>query len=75
MMRGPDCTYLDRTEDPKDQCLDDDKTCGADAERKIYPDVLADIRVLAFLPIDLGPLLKPNATPCGQSVFKTSSTV
>jgi hypothetical protein len=65
MMHSPDCTYLDGTEDPKDQGLDDDERRGADAECKVDPNVLANIRVLAFLAVDFGPLLKPNATPCG----------
>jgi hypothetical protein len=73
-MHGLDCTNLDGTEDPKDQGLDDDERRGADAECKVDPNILADIRVLAFLAVDFGPLLKPNATPCGQSASKTCST-
>jgi hypothetical protein len=73
-MHGPDCTYLDGTEDPKDQGLDDDERRGADAECKVDPNILADIWVLAFLAVDFGPLLKPNATPCGLSASKTCST-
>lgn len=64
MMHSPDCTYLDGTEDPKDQGLDDDERRGADAECKVDPNVLAHIRVLAFLAVGFGPLLKPKVSSC-----------
>lgn len=71
MIHGSDCTYFDRAEDPKDEGLDHDERRTPDAERKVNANVLADIRVLAFVAVDFGPLLKPDATPCVKSVFKT----
>jgi hypothetical protein len=65
------CTYLDGTEDPKDQGLDDDERRRPDAESKVDPNVLADIRVLAFLAVDFGPPLEPNAAPYRKSASQT----
>ncbi len=70
-MHDSESTHLDRTEDPKDQGLDNDERRGPDAECKVDPNVLADIRVLAFLAVDFSPLLKPNAAPCVRSAYKT----
>jgi len=70
-MHHSGCTYLDGTKDPKDQSLDDDEGRGPDAECKVDPNVLADIRILAFLAVGFGPLLQPNAAPCVQSVSET----
>jgi hypothetical protein len=75
MMQDSDRTYLDGTEDPKDQSLDNYERGRPNAECKVDPNVLADIRVLAFLAVDFGPLLKPNAAPCGRSIFKTCCVV
>jgi hypothetical protein len=73
MLHGSECTYLDGTEDPKDQGLDDDERRRPDAERKVDPNVLADIWILAFLAVDFGPLLEPNAPPYGKLVSQTRS--
>jgi hypothetical protein len=74
-MHRSGCTYLDGTKDPKDQRLDDDEGRRPDAECKVDPNVLADIRILAFLAVDFGPLLQPNAAPCVQSVSETCCMV
>jgi hypothetical protein len=54
-------TYLDRTENPKDQSLYNYQTGAADAKSKVHTDILADVRIAALFTIFLGPLLKPNA--------------
>ena len=75
MMRGADYTYLDGTKDPKDQGLDDDERRGSNAESKVDPNVLADIRILALVAVDFSPLLQPNAAPCGKFSIQNISVV
>lgn len=52
-------THLDRTEDPQDQRLYNDKGGGSGAQGEVYANVPAHARVLAFFAIDLRPILEP----------------
>ena len=54
-------THLDRTEDPKNQRLDDDKRSGAKAKGEVNANVLADVRIAARSAVQLRPLLQPDA--------------
>lgn len=49
----PRVTYLNRTEDPKNQSLHDDKHRGANTEGKVYEDVERDIRIASRLVVGL----------------------
>lgn len=52
---------LDGTEDPKDQSLQNSKTCRADAEHEVDTEILADLGVSAGFGVLVGPALQPNA--------------
>lgn len=43
----PGCTHLNRTEDPKNQRLHDNKHRGAYPEGEVYENVKGDIRIAA----------------------------
>ena len=72
MMQDPEntsTTHLNRTENPKYQRLHDNENCRSDTETKVHTNVLADVRVLAFLSVDLSPLFKPNAAACPKRQY------
>ena len=56
-------TNLDRTEDPQDKGLHNDKGSGSDTQGKIYANVIADTRVRTVLAIGFRPIFKPYVAP------------
>ena len=52
-------TYLNRTEYPKDNCLDHGENCTTNAKGGINPDIFSYIGIYAGLFIDFGPMLQP----------------
>lgn len=65
---GAGATYLNRTEDPKDQGLNHDEQCTANAEGKVHSNVLGDFRVRACSEVFVGPPLQPNVSTCKNEV-------
>lgn len=60
--------YLDRTEYPQDQGLDNHESGRSNTKGKVYTNVLADISVDAKFVIGLSPAFKPYTATCEKSV-------
>lgn len=64
-------SYLDRTEYPQYERLNNDQRCRPHAECKVDTDVLSHVRIPAISTIHLGPVFEPHA--CAYRVLASIS--
>jgi hypothetical protein len=60
-------TYLNRAENPQNQCLKDDERCVADTKGEIDANVFADMRIGSGAAVHFGPVLEPETPTCSHS--------